>query len=52
MRRPSCDELLKTMDIDKKVVGGKIKFVLVEDIGRMVFKAIGSAEFPLDLAGI
>src|SRR3989344_2067818 len=52
MRRTSCDELLKTMDIDKKVVGGKIKFVLVEDIGRVVFKAIGSAEFPLDLAGI
>ena len=48
----SANDLLKAMDIDKKVVGGKIKFVLVEDIGRMVFKAIGSAEFPLDLAGI
>jgi len=48
----SASDLFKAMEIDKKVVGGKIKFVMVEDIGKVTFRQIGSADFPLDLLGI
>ena len=48
----SANDLFKAMEIDKKVVGGKIKFVMVEDIGKVIFRQIGSADFPLDLLGI
>ncbi|MBI5047330.1 MAG: 3-dehydroquinate synthase [Deltaproteobacteria bacterium] len=44
--------LLKAMEIDKKVAGGKINFVMVEDIGKTAFRQIGSADFPLDLLEI
>ncbi len=51
-RKPLAEELFKAMEIDKKVVGGKIRFVMVEDIGRVMLRTIGSADFPPDLAWI
>lgn len=45
-------DFLKTMEIDKKVIGGKIKFVLVENIGRVILRQLSIEEFSLDLAEI
>lgn len=38
--------------MDKKVAGGKIRFVMVEDIGKVTFKQMGRADFPIDLSEI
>jgi 3-dehydroquinate synthase len=35
-RRPSVDELMDTMQVDKKAEGGKVKFVLPSKIGEVV----------------
>lgn len=51
-KRPQDNALLKAMEIDKKVSGGRIKFVAVEDIGRTTFKQLGSADFPIDLSEV
>lgn len=50
--QPSVGELLKAMEIDKKVVGGKIKFVMVKDIGEVVLQQINTEKFSLDLNAI
>lgn len=48
----SAHGLFKAMEMDKKVAGGKIRFVMVEDIGKVIFKQIGRADFPIDLSEI
>lgn len=36
--RPAPDELIKAMDRDKKIKGGKIRFVLTKDIGSAIIR--------------
>lgn len=48
----SANDLYKAMELDKKAAGGKIKFVLVHDIGNVIFKEMDSMNFLIDLAGI
>lgn len=48
----SAKDLFQAMEIDKKMTGGKIKFVMVEDIGRTTFRQLDRGDFPLDLLGI
>lgn len=48
----SAHDLFKVVELDKKAAGGKIKFVMVEDIGKVIFKQMGAADFPIDLSEI
>lgn len=48
----SAHDLSKAMEMDKKAAGGKIKFVMVEDIGKVIFKQMGISDFPIDLSEI
>lgn len=48
----SADDLLKAMEIDKKASGGKIRFVLVEGVGKVVFRHMAAGDFPIDLKEI
>ena len=38
--------------MDKKAAGGNIKFVMVEDIGKVIFKQMGISDFSIDLSEI
>jgi 3-dehydroquinate synthase len=48
----SASELFKVVELDKKAAGGKIKYVMVEDIGKVVFKQMGATDFSIDLSEI
>lgn len=48
----SADDLFKAMELDKKMAGARIKFVMVEDIGKVAFKEMGNKDFPIDLSEI
>ncbi|MBI5874459.1 MAG: 3-dehydroquinate synthase [Deltaproteobacteria bacterium] len=48
----SASDLFKAMEVDKKMAGGKIKFVMVEAIGKTTFRQIDSRDFPIDLSEI
>ena len=51
-RQLSAKELLQAMEMDKKAAGGNIKFVMVEDIGKVIFKQMGISDFSIDLSEI
>jgi 3-dehydroquinate synthase len=40
----SIEDLLKSMEVDKKAAGGKIKFVMCEGIGKTRFHRLSPAE--------
>ncbi|HBO85118.1 MAG: 3-dehydroquinate synthase [Deltaproteobacteria bacterium GWC2_42_11] len=48
----TADKLLSAMEIDKKVIDAKLRFVLVKEIGEVVFHEIRREDFPLDLLGM
>ena len=48
----SAHDLFKVVELDKKAAGGNIKFVMVEDIGKVIFKQMGISDFSIDLSEI
>ncbi|HAG50392.1 MAG: 3-dehydroquinate synthase [Deltaproteobacteria bacterium GWC2_42_51] len=51
-RKFSGRDFFRALELDKKMIGGKIKFILTKDIGRVALQQLDEREFSLDLNGI